>query len=288
MSSAPSAKNLWQQCIYKPLIHVSFSTIATYVTACHLVKEERSLGGISWLDKNTLIAAYNKLVKYTIDPISKTCIGEVVDSDNGGKRISCSPDGKIYVADIQSGEVTVRIYDANTWEKEVWYTKIQRRTHLVHVSVNADFIVISVDNASYIYNKERVLQYKVTHDLVQRDFLSTYLTDTGVFWGTTNSGLKLLTVNLLSKETKTITDGIVNPWFVTGARNGYVYVSRIYIGTVGVHSPDGTFLHTIQMDITQWRLSLSWNAAVKISGNRTLIGFGTTNITMPVAIFMFT
>ena len=59
--------------------------------------------------------------------------------------------------------VKVRFYDISTGDKEVSNTSIISQYRGACVSLIAESIVISADNKSYVYNKDRSLQYKVTH-----------------------------------------------------------------------------------------------------------------------------
>ena len=62
--------------------------------------------------------------------------------------------------------VKVRFYDISTGDKEVSNTSIISQYRGACVPLNTEVIVNSADGDSYVYSKDRVLQYKVTHDQV--------------------------------------------------------------------------------------------------------------------------
>ena len=239
------------------------------------------------MDQDTLIVADyqgRQLVKYTIDRVTRTCTGQVLDSGYRVRSVSCSQGGLVFVTEQTTGVVMVRIYNVSTGHREVWNTNINSQSDWVHVSLSAEFLVLSADNVSYVYNKDRVLLYNVTHHQVSRWFFQTYVTDTGVFWGTTGV-YKLLIMDLHTKDSKLSTEGIVRAYSVSGTRNGYVYVTYVNRADVGVYSADGTFLHHLQIDPPAGGGRLHYSGAISLSHTEGLIAFSTWNRTTPIAVY---
>ena len=232
-----------------------------------------------------IVADYNgrQLVKYTIDYVTRTCTGQVLDSGYRVGSVGCSQGGLVFATEWTVG--VVRIYNVNTGHREVWNTSINTKTGRVHVSLSAEFIVLSAGNVSYVYNKDRVLLYNVTHHQVPGWFYQTYVTDTGVFWGTVWDGFKLLIMNLHTKYSKLSTEGIIKAYSVSGTRNGYVYITASNYVDVGVYSADGTFLHLLQIDRPPGGGGLYFSGAVRLSPTEDLIAFGTWDLTTPIAVY---
>ena len=185
----------------------------------------------------------------------------------------------MFVTEHTSGVVRVRVYNINTGQREeVWDTNINSPSYKVHVSRSAEYIVLSAGNNTYVYNKDRTLLYSVTHDQVLYSFWQTYVTETGVFWGTVHQGFKLLIMDLSTKDSKLSTEGIVRAQGVSGTRKGYVYVSDYYDGPdVGVYSADGTYLHRLQIDLPEGARGLRYTAAVRLTHTEDLIAFTTSD-----------
>ena len=239
------------------------------------------------MDQDTLIVADfdgRQLVKYTIDYVTRTCTGQVLDSGYTVRSVSCSQGGLVFATEQITGVVMVRIYNVSTGHREVWNTRINSQSALVHVSLSAEFLVLSAGNVSYVYNKDRVLLYNVAHPQVSRWFYQTYVTDTGVFWGTTN-GFKLLIMNLSTKDSKLSTEGIIKAYSVSGTRKGYVYITNMNRADVGVYSADGAFLHLLHIDPLPGRGRLYYSGAVSLSPTEDLIAFSTWDYTTPFAVY---
>ena len=239
------------------------------------------------MDQDTLIVAdYHgrQLVKYTIDYVTRTCTGQVLDSGYRVWSVSCSQGGLVFATQRTTGAVKVRIYNVSTGHREVWNTSINTNINRVHVSLSAEFLVLSAGNVSYVYNKARVLLYNVAHHQVSGWFYQTYVTDTGVFWGTTN-GFKLLIMNLHTKYSKLSPEGIVRAWGVLGTRKGYVYVTDMNNNVVGVYSADGAYLHHLQIDRPPWGGSLWYCGAVSLSPTEDLIACSTWNEVTPIVVY---
>ena len=213
-------------------------------------------------------------MKYTIDLLAKTCTSQVLDTGYYLNSVSCSQSGQVFGIEKilgKEGLVSVWIYNINTGHREVWNTNITSQTRLAHVSFNANFIVISSGNISYVYNTDWVLLYSVTHDQVSGGFWQTYVTDTGVFWGTASRN-KLLIINLQTKDTKISTEGIASTGGVSGTSNGYVYVSGLN-GAVSVYLADGTFMHRLHIDPPEQGGFAYYSAALRLSNTEDLIAF---------------
>ena len=226
-----------------------------------------------------------QLVKYTIDRVTRTCTGQVLDSGYRVWSVSCSQGGLVFATERTTGVVMVRIYNVSTGHREVWNTRINSQSVTVHVSLSAEFIVLSADNVSYVYNKDPVLLYNVAHPQVSVFFHQTYVTDTGVFWGTFSQGPKLLIMNLSTKDSKLSTEGIVLAWGVSGTKNGYVYVTDVNRANVGVYSVDGTYLNHLHIDPPVGGGDLRYSGAVSLSPTEDLIAFSTWDYTTPIAVY---
>ena len=239
------------------------------------------------MDQDTLIVAdygRRQVVKYTIDYVTRTCTGQVLDSGYRVLSVSCSQGGLVFVTEHTTGVVMVRIYNVSTAHREVWNPRINSQSPVVHVSLSAEFIVLSADNVSYVYNKDRVLLYNVAHHQVSQWFHHTYVTDTGVFWGTVYRGFKLLIMDLSTKDSKLSTEGIVMARGVSGTKNGYVYVTDLNRADVGVYSADGAYLHLLQIDPPARGGSLWYSGAISLSPTEDLIAFSTW-YGAPIAVY---
>ena len=241
------------------------------------------------MDQDTLLVADfdgSQLVKYTMDRVTRTCTGQVlVDLGYRVQSVSCSQGGLVFVTEWTTGVVRVREYNVSTGRKEeVWDTNINSPSYRVHVSLGAEYIVLSADNKNYVYNQTRTLLYSVTHDQVP-GFLQTHVTDTGVFWGTVHDGYKLLIMDLSTTKTKLSTEGIVRARGVSGTRNGYVYVTDVNHVDVGVYSADGTFLHHLQIDRPVGGGRLWYSGAVSLSPTEDLIAFRNWDGTKRIAVY---
>ena len=258
--------------IYVLLIFI----VATYLLSC---ERDYPVFGICWVDQNTLIQLNyysEQLIKYTIDYLARNCTSQVIDTGYYPFSASCSQNGQVVVTERPVGKdvlVLVRIYNVNTGYREVWNTNITSQSRRVHVSFNAEYIVISSDNVTYVYNKDRVLLYSVTHDHMSGGFWQTYITETGVFWGILRNVWKLLIMNLRNKDTKVSTEGIVMAYGVSGTSNGYVYVTNQKKSEVGVYLADGTFMHYLRIDPPETAGSLSFSAALRLNNTNDLIAF---------------
>ena len=194
--------------------------------------------------------------------------------------ISSSENGLVYVAEHKRGWIKVRIYNVNTGEKEVWNTFIYSTTQNVQISLNADFVVISTGDVTYVYNMDRVLQYKVAHHQLCCDgFKQTYVTDKGMFWGAHFMGRIIM--NLKDKTSHNITN--FGTFGVSGTSNGYVYVTRF--DEIDEYSQDGTLYYCIPIGQPKGKWDIYQSAAIRISDHEALIAFRTWNDTLPIAIF---
>ena len=232
------------------------------------------------MDKYTLISGKSThLMKYTINLLAKNCTGHVLDTGYSPSSVSCSQSGKVFVTEKilgKEGLVSVWIYNINTGHREVWNTNITSQSSPVHVSLSADFIVISSDNVTYVYNTDRVLLYSVTHDQVSDGFRQTYITETGVFWGILRIVWKLLIMNLQTKDTKFNTQHTGTVSSVAGTSNGYVYVTDLNEVEVGVYLADGTFMHRLHIDLRGRGWLPVFSAALALSKTEDLIAFMST------------
>ena len=243
---------------------------------------------LCWTDQDTLIAADRdgkQLVKYSIDYVTRTCTGQVLDSGYRVSSVSCSRGGLVFATKRRTGLVMVNVINVNTGHREVWDTNITPYSSVVHVSLGAEFIVLSAGRVSHVYNKERALLYSVTHDQVSSKFWQTYVTETGVFLGIYHEGYKLLLIDLSTKHTKISTEGIVRALGVSGTRNGFVYVTDLNRADVGVYSADGTYLHPLHIDPPVGGGRLWYSGAFSLSDTEDLIAFGTWNETTPIAVY---
>ena len=179
------------------------------------------------------------------------------------------------------GLVRVRVMNVYTGHREVWDTNITSQSGAVHVSLNAGYIVLSVDNNNHVYNKDRGLLYSVTHDQVSVWFVQTHVTETGVFWGT-NSGYKPLIMNLSTSEAKLSNEGIVRGLGVSGTRKGYIYVTDTNHADVGVY---GTYLHRLHIAPPEGGGVLWFSGSISLSDTQDLIAFSTYNYTTPIALY---
>ena len=276
---------------YSILIHdLLISFIATYLLGCQKVNKEmrRYIFDLCWMDQDMLIVADldgGHLVKYTIDSVTRTCTGQVLDSGYRVRSVGCSQGGLVFATEYTTGVVMVRIYNVSTGHREVWNTSINTNINRVYVSLSAEFIVLSAGSVSYVYNTDRVLLYNVTHHQVSVRFLQTYVTDTGVFWGTVFRGYTLLIMNLHTKYSKISTEGIVRARGVSGTKNGYVYVTDRNLADVGVFSADGTFLHLLHIDPPPGGGRLYYSGAVRLSPTEGLIAFSTWYGAAPIAVY---
>ena len=168
----------------------------------------------------------------------------------------------MFTTEWTTGVVRVRVYNASTGHREVWDTSINSQFERVHVSLSAEYIVLSTGNKSYVYNQHRALMYSVTHDQVLDWFHQTHVTETGVFWGTVHEGYKLLIMNLSSKY-------------------GYVYVTDGG-DDVGVYSADGTYLHLLHIDPPEGGGRPYESGAVSLSDTEDLFAFSTYDLTTPI------
>ena len=237
---------------------------------------------VCWMDQDTLIVADNnglQLVKYTINRVTRTCAGQVLDSGYRVRSVSCSQGGLVFATELTEGVVMVRVINVSTGHREVWDTRINTQSRFVHVSLSAEYIVLSAENNSYVYDQDRALLYSVTHDQVSGGFLQTYVTETGVFWGTVTRVKKVFIMDLRTKDSK-LSTGVYG---VSGTRNGYVYVTDGV--DVGVYSADGTYLHPLHIDRPVGGGYLYYSAAISLSDTEDLIAFSTWDETTPVAVY---
>ena len=273
------------------LIHdILISLAAVYLLGCQTVNEQMraDIPDLCWLDQETLIAADfhgEQLVKYTINSVTRTCTGQVLDSGYTIQSVSCSQGGLVFVTEWGVGQVKVRVYNMSTGHREVWDTNINSQSYNVLVSLGAEYIVLSAGNKTYVYNQDRVLLYSVTHDQVSLWFWQTYITETGVFWGTVHGGYQLLIMDLSTKDSKLSTEGIVRAQGVSGTRNGYVYVTELNRGDVGVYSADGMFMHRLHIDRPVGGGDLKFCGAISLSHTEDLIAFSTFDNTTPIAVY---
>ena len=190
----------------------------------------------------------------------------------------------MFVTESTTG--VVRVYNVSTGRKEeVWDTNINSQSYSVHVSLGAEYIVLSAGNKNYVYNQYRALLYSVTPDQVSLHFLQTHVTETGVFWGTAWEGYTLHIMDLSTKDSKISTEGIVWACSVSGTRKGYVYVTDENHVDVGVYSADGTFLHLLHIDRPPGGGGLFYSGAISLSDTEDLIAFSTYNETTPIAVY---
>ena len=242
---------------------------------------------LCWVDRQTLIVADHiggQLVMYNINITAKTCVGTVIQYVLTVSSVSCSQGGKVLVSANDGREVKILMYDAKTQQKRWWNTDIRRNNRRVRISENQDFIIIYCDREGYIFTKDLVL-YNVTHFILLGHFYQIHVTDMGLLWGTTKDN-ELVLINLLTNETNTINQGIVEANGVTGTRNGYVYVTDVNAADVGVYEPNGTFLHNLQINPPEGPGSLIYSAALTTSDNEAVIAFSTWDDALPIAIYM--
>ena len=243
------------------------------------------------MDQVTLIVADyegRQVVKYSIDPVTRTCTGQVLDSGYVVVSVSCSQGGLVFATGLTAGVVKlmVRVINVSTGHREVWDTSINTQSISVHVSLSAEYIVLSAGRVSYVYNQDRAFLYPVTHDQVPLfGFLQTYVTETGVFWGIVTGRYKLLIMDLSTKDSKLSTEGIGRAWGVSGTRNGYVYVTDSNRADVGVYSAEGTYLHLLHIDRPVGGGRLYKSGAIRLSHTEDLIAFSTWDQTTPVGVY---
>ena len=225
------------------------------------------------------------MVKYSINSVTRTCTGQVLDSGYAVWSVSCSQGGLVFATERGTGLVMVRVINVSTGHREVWDTRINSQSERVHVSRSAEYIVLNEGNNTYVHNQDRTLLYSVTHYQVSDGFLQTYVTDTGVFWGTFLEGYKALIMDLSTKDSKISTEGIGRAFSVSGTRKGYVYVTDENYADVGVYSADGTYLHLLHIDLPVGGGELFWSGALSLSHTEDLIAFCTFDQTTPVAVY---
>ena len=237
------------------------------------------------MDKDTLIVGDHigqQLVKYTVNTAARTCKGEVMDSGYQPYSVSCSEDGKVYVTDNVKRNI-LKIYDVKTGDKEEWEIK-EKPEYYPIISMNNEFIVISSGRFSYVYDKDRVFLYKLTHHQVSQYLRTTYVTDTSVFWGAeANGGKGVVIMNLLTNDTKMSKE--FTPEGVAGTKKGYVYVTDSNRDDVGVYSRDGTFLNHLQIDPPVTAGILMFSGAVRLSDDDALIAFSNWIRDTPIAVY---
>ena len=242
---------------------------------------------LCWVDRQTLIVADHiggQLVMYNINITAKTCEGRVIKYMPWVSSVSCSQGGKVLTSANDGKEVKILMYDAKTQRKRWWDTDIRRNNEIVRISENQDCIVIYRGREGYIFTKDRVL-YNVTHFHALGHFYQVHVTAMGMLWGTSQDN-KLLIINLVTNETNTINQGIVEADGVTGTSNGYVYVTDVNAADVGVYQPNGTFLHKLQINRPEGAGGLRYSAALTTSDNEALIAFSTWDVAFPIAVYM--
>ena len=280
--------------IYDMLTFIS----ATHQLGCAEVnqpsKRHVHIEDLCWMDKHTLIVAdawVPPLVKYTINTTAKTCEGEPIHFDHMHviHSVSCLQD-KVYVSrNVESSHfyvIEVGIYDLKTGIKEVWNTNIEiRRYGRVSLSFNEDLIVISSSKFSYLFNTERVLQYKVRHAQDHSYVLPLeYVTNTGMFWYFDRTISKFGITNLFTNEKNVSDKGNAFRAGISGTRNGYVYV--LVARGFDMYSHRGILLYHINGILRQINQGYETRiAAISISDDEALIAVTTGNDKEPVAIF---
>ena len=238
-----------------------------------------SISGLCWIDEQTLVTAawysgVKQLIIYTFNTTSKACTGKVIDRGYNVGSLSCSEDRKVYTTSLTTADkVKVTIYDEVRESDESWEPNlISQSPAVAHISVNAEFIVITVGNDSYLYDKNKVLQHKVTHAKVSE----TYLTDTSVFLGNVQQEKELFAMNLLTNEPVMIN---IKSYGLSGTKKGYVYVIYDNVADIGVYSPGGTFKHKLLVK-SKPRNYFSFCGALRINDTESLIAFGPWNTDM--------
>ena len=267
------------------------SLLATYLMGCEMANDQMThrIFDLCWVDEGMLIVADNRggqLVKYNMNITNKTCEVALLDYVPYVYSISLSGEGQVLVsANSGKEEVKIMIYDVMTGQKHMWNTGFYRKGGFVSNAESRDFIVLSLNNETYIFSKNQNLLHKVTYNKDFSHFMQSYTTDGGMFFGATSPYGKPIIMNLLTNEKIVNKKGIAQARGVSGSRNGYVYVTATNGADVGVYSPDGTFLNYLQMNTQEARGGFYFIGALKTSDNEDLIAFSTWNDKMPVAIY---
>ena len=205
--------------------------------------------GACWLDDKTFIATFvqiSQVWKYTVNRPTNSCSGELLDSGYKAFDASCTMDWKVYVTELKASDfVKVRIYNIQKRNKQEWDPPIPTTRGLVRIAMNDDFIVINSDSDNYVYNKDRILQFRFPLSLGGFEyFLATIITQNDIFWGVTNPGHQLLIWNVQTNQTQIAPSGI-NEHSVAVTRKGSVFTYRYRGTSFQVYSPEGSFLYSI-------------------------------------------
>ena len=145
----------------------------------------------------------------------------------------------------------VRIYDTKAKTVDFWEpTDFVARHPKVFIAANNEFIVLTVLDTSYIYDKLRVFQRKIEHR--ETGFKDTYLTQNNYLWISEDSTSLLFVTDLQNDDKITYVKGVYRPGPITGTRDGHVIV-RDYTD-FHVYSETGTFLHALDIE-NEWVVS---------------------------------
>ena len=238
--------------------------------------------GMSWADENTLLAAVyfrRQLWKYTLSTTAKTCRGELMDSGYVPNDVACWSDGKCYVPENIGRATRVRIYDMNAGTHETWDLSIS--TGFTRIAVNNEFIVVTPERESFVYNKEREFLYKIVHTQMGGRFHHTHITDTNKFIGTGRSHIVLI-YDLETREMN-ISRRVMRAFGVSGTRQGYIFVQG-EMNEIGVYSHNGEFLHFLQTDLPENILYFESSAYKTKVGESFMALEPVKNLTSPIRI----
>ena len=217
------------------------------------------LGALCWSDEHTIYGlefemgqGFTNIHKVIVDTETGNCTWELFDSlPFYSDYMSCQRDGIIYVPENCQYHCTptIRIYDTYRKIYQLWSPTEINGYSYPQISVNNDFIVITVGDSvteSYIfvYSIDRVFLYKVkTGDWVA----GSYVTYGGMYWGISVERAvihEIWLINLHTKETYIKRKFKASSTVISGTKDGFVFVPN---EGMDVYYEDLTFSNDIKI-----------------------------------------
>lgn len=210
---------------------------------------------LCWADEQTLIIVQylgSQVYKLTIDLEKGKCKIDVLDRGAKARRVTCAPNGDIYVSFPLNG--TIKIY--HRYEEKDRWENITNVAVPRNVAVSQSLIVVDHNGSTpfAVFNAEREFMETVSVSAEKHEVLYTHLTDEGTLIATGHFSHELYIHNMSSNSTVTVAgrgkaDGMLeSPGDLCDAPGGYILVCDWQNHRISVFDRDGKFVNHLEFD----------------------------------------
>jgi len=229
---------------------------------------------ICWLDgKNMVVAQHvaKRLLHVHVDEESGDCEVKIIDDSIYPWRLSCSPEGLVFVTDLGKDVKIYRQEDDGTWQFTVWQP--EGITDAAVIGTNDKYIVVLPQlNPGYVYSGEKhnlgtkLYQVKASEIEIKQTYFAFLTKDNTLLTTTGYDEHNLYIWNVEGRQNSKkggfgSQDGQFNhPAGVTASASGHILVCDYRNNRVSVFTPKGQFLHNVEF--AEGAFDRPWNIAM--------------------------